>query len=695
MASKTTDKDLSLRCIAVVLGVFMAGGVLADDSSAPAQEELMNMMDMSLDDLMNLEVQTVSRVSEKLDEAPGTVYVITREDIKKRGYSSLKDALQVIPGFNVFHRDLDFVGAVRGLAANDNEKFTLMINGVEMNQVNEPDFLNGPINLDSVERIEVIVGPSSIFKPANTLVATINVITKEVKGLEAVASTGTDLDYGVTLMGGHAWSEKDKVSVVGTLERRKGFDSWSATRSVSPMNAFAGTENTGKSYHPNYFIVAKARHGEWSGQVVFHESTFPELRLGSSTPESLHTSYRDDMKGGSLKHEHVVSETLTTTASLSSVYKKSVRSTATAPWQFVQQVDHNGELGLLYTGWQGHTVQLGLQGVFEDNKQNGEAFFDSDGSSKQAFYNKNTWGLGAYLDDSVQVNEQLKLVGGIRGDYNTLLGEDTSIKWGGRAAAIYAVHEGWTTKIMYNRAIRMPSPLAALNEIWGIDAPSPPSWAAGAPNAEKPEILQTFEWTNIFYLEKTRVSLTGYYQMLDHFITWGSPHTNVGDYSGWGLEWDIKHHLTENVTPWINGTYIDSKFDTYPSFDAVVNAGDAHRAIDPDKRLIGAPGLTANTGLDWNLTEKMTFTTQVRYWTDQPVEITLDGSSTNTYFSHVNNQFYVDTTLLLKDVNGKGMDIRIAGKNILDNRDFVAGPWIIGQYRPRGATLEVSAYMPF
>ena len=114
------------------------------------------------------------------------MYVFTRETIIKRGYRSLADLLLVVPGFCVFHRDLDFVAGVRGLNANDNEKVSLLINGQWCNGAVEFDFLNGPINLDSVERVEVVVGPSSFFQRANTLAATINVITRDVQGAEVV-----------------------------------------------------------------------------------------------------------------------------------------------------------------------------------------------------------------------------------------------------------------------------------------------------------------------------------------------------------------------------------------------------------------------------------------------------------------------------------------------------------------------------
>ena len=101
-----------------------------------------------------------------------------------------------------------------------------------------------------------------------------------------------------------------------------------------------------------------------------------------------------------------------------------------------------------------------------------------------------------------------------------------------------------------------------------------------------------------------------------------------------------------------------------------------------------------NSGFDWNISDNLSFTSAVRYFTDQPVEKTYDTGTTTT-FSHVNNMFYVDMALLLKNVCKKGFDIQIAGKNILDNDEFVAGPWLTGQYRPCGASIEIRAYGKF
>jgi outer membrane receptor protein involved in Fe transport len=194
--------------------------------------------------------------------------------IMQRGYRSLGELLQVVPGFTVFHRDLTFVAGVRGLNANDNEKITLLINGEEFNNLQEPNFLNGPINLDNVDRVEVVVGPSSFFQRANTLAATINVITKDVFRTEVIASSGSALPYSGTFMTGHKWASDDFVSFSFTTEKKTGFDAWNAN--FRP--GLAGRNLTGELDEPNFFSVLKRQYGEWTFQGTAYRTQSRQQR---------------------------------------------------------------------------------------------------------------------------------------------------------------------------------------------------------------------------------------------------------------------------------------------------------------------------------------------------------------------------------------------------------------------------------
>jgi iron complex outermembrane receptor protein len=213
---------------------------------------------MSLEQLMNVQVTTISRVSERIDEAPGSIYTFDHDTIANRGYRSLGELLQVVPGFTVFHRDLQYVAGVRGLNANDNEKLSLLINGQNVNGMNEPDFLNGPINLDNAKRVEVVVGPSSLFQQANTLAATVNVITRDVEGVVVDTGMGNALRYSATVMAGHAWNDDHKFTLSITTEDKRGFDAFG--RGFRPL--LEGRQVVGELEEPNYLIVGKGQVGE-------------------------------------------------------------------------------------------------------------------------------------------------------------------------------------------------------------------------------------------------------------------------------------------------------------------------------------------------------------------------------------------------------------------------------------------------
>jgi iron complex outermembrane receptor protein len=175
-----------------------------------------NLAELSLEQLMDIRVTTLSRVDENIDEAPGSIYAYDRDTFTKRGYHSLGELLQTVPGFTVFHKDLGYVAGVRGLNANDNEKISLLINGQNINGVNEPDFLNGPINLDSARSVEVVVGPSSLFQQANTLAATVNILTRDVEGVVVDAGAGNYLNYSTTVMAGHQFSPEHNFTLAVT-----------------------------------------------------------------------------------------------------------------------------------------------------------------------------------------------------------------------------------------------------------------------------------------------------------------------------------------------------------------------------------------------------------------------------------------------------------------------------------------------
>lgn len=165
---------MSLFMVALILTACTIG------CAAPAKLDLSNL---SLEDLMKIEVTTASKKPEKLSKSPAAVFIIDSEDIYRYGYKTLGDALSSIVGFYTStDRSYDYVGVRGYMRPGDyNTRILLLVDG---HRINDPMFdmapigEDFPIDMESVSRIEVVKGPGSSLWGSNALLAVVNVITR-------------------------------------------------------------------------------------------------------------------------------------------------------------------------------------------------------------------------------------------------------------------------------------------------------------------------------------------------------------------------------------------------------------------------------------------------------------------------------------------------------------------------------------
>jgi outer membrane receptor for ferrienterochelin and colicins len=183
---------------------FLLLTINSANSLAQNSSPLPNLLDKSLEDLMMIQIDTVygaSGFSQKVTEAPASVTIITSEEIQKYGYRTLADILRNVRGFYVtYDRNYSYLG-VRGYGppGDYNSRIALMIDGHRFNDNIYDAALIGtefPIDVDLIERVEVIRGPNSSQYIASSFLGVVNIITKHGRELPKVSVAGEAASYG-------------------------------------------------------------------------------------------------------------------------------------------------------------------------------------------------------------------------------------------------------------------------------------------------------------------------------------------------------------------------------------------------------------------------------------------------------------------------------------------------------------------
>lgn len=175
---------------AAMLSMLVAAPAVATDSSTSA------LKSMSIEELMNIEVTSVSKTAAPLSTAPAAIYVITHEDIVRSGATSLPEILRLAPNLQVAQiTSSSFAITARGFNGSAASKLLVLIDG---RSVYTP-FYSGvswdvqDVLPENIERIEVISGPGATLWGANAVNGVINIITRSTDvtaGASAVVGAG-------------------------------------------------------------------------------------------------------------------------------------------------------------------------------------------------------------------------------------------------------------------------------------------------------------------------------------------------------------------------------------------------------------------------------------------------------------------------------------------------------------------------
>jgi iron complex outermembrane receptor protein len=165
---------------------------------------------MNIEDLMNVQVSSVSKKEEKLSRTAAAIFVINAEDIRRSGATSVPDALRMVPGLDVGQiNGSTWAISARGFNQQFTNKLLVMIDGRVVYTSTFAGVFWDTISdfpLEDIARIEVIRGPGGTVWGANAVVGVINIFTKEAsetRGGMVVAQGGNiDQESGMVQYGG-------------------------------------------------------------------------------------------------------------------------------------------------------------------------------------------------------------------------------------------------------------------------------------------------------------------------------------------------------------------------------------------------------------------------------------------------------------------------------------------------------------
>ncbi len=492
---------------------------------------------MPLQELLDLPVNVASLAAESFVDAPSSVTVFTRQDIRNLGARTIEELLNYVPGMQAVRtasRSTYAVGARGRNSAQLSNDILFLLNGQRLND----DFsgaallFNRHLATGNVQQVEVVRGPVSALYGSNAFLGVVNIVTS------------VELREGQVAIGSHDGREAS-LAVSGGDERYHASLFLSGQRDTG--EAFADPTNPGTSTRdPNRAwnlyatfetgaLRVDARHASFDADefYLFRITPANPINRYDADDSSLRASYKlvhDDaadlvLSGGVRRIDNSALAEPLGAATMTALNAAGL-TTGTAPflggsvvelteWQLALDGSRRwGERHRLFGGVEfRHTKfdkllnqnnyesvdlvnavilrQPGTIAFYGDVIETGA--FGPDGESREVF--------GAYVQDKIRLHDDLDATLGARLDHYSDFGSTVTP----RAALVYTASADTTLKLMYGEAFRAPTVL----ELDTVNSPA----SVGNPTLE-PERIRTTELAWLQEFGRTHFTLTGYYSNL-------------------------------------------------------------------------------------------------------------------------------------------------------------------------------------
>jgi outer membrane receptor for ferrienterochelin and colicins len=526
-----------LRWALFALAFALAPAFSAEVSNPPKTD----LTEVPLEALMQMDVPKVvgaSKFEQKTTEAPASVTVVSNEEIKRYGYRTLAEILESAQGFYVsYDHNYSFLG-VRGMSLGDfNSRVLVLVDGHRINSsVTDGAYIETAfiLDVDLIDRVEIIRGPGSVLYGNNAFFAVINVLTRQpgqLNGFEASGEYGEFDTYKARASFGKAFTNGLNVLLSGTYYHSDGVgDIFFRQFDTPAQNNGVASDKDGDWYastfgslgYSDFSLEGAFIHREKYNPTAQYYTTFNDSRLKTT----------DERGYAALKFAHSFPEIVDVSARVSydrSYYKigypfSTVDSTGTVetPLAFYEETDigdwFTAELQFNKRLWDRHILTVGAE--YRDDFNLDQSTVDGHtGQPVPGGSNHQTrQSYGVYAQGDFQLRTNLHFNGGVRydqyGDY------DASVN--PRLALIYQPFEKSTLKAIYGTAFRAPN-------FWELTY-------SGFQNL-KPEEITGYELVYEQGIGRyLRGSLSGFYNEMDKLIVFESGTYTNFDAEAKGLE---------------------------------------------------------------------------------------------------------------------------------------------------------------
>jgi iron complex outermembrane receptor protein len=485
---------------------FIVPLLLALAASAFGQTAPKDLSEASLEDLMNIKVETVygaSKHLQKVTQAPASVTIATSDEIRRYGYRTLGDVLRSVPGFYVTYDRNYIYAAVRGVGRTGdyNSRILLLVDGHRTNDdVYESASLatEFPIDIDLIERIEIVRGPSSSIYGSSAFFAVVNIISKRgsrAQGLQVAASAASyDTGYTRVTYGeefGRGWEFLLSGSFYDSHGQKrlyfKEFDTPETNHGIAQdcdhdkfVQAFANL-----SYRD---LSLQAVYGSRNKGVptASFETVFNDSRLQTTDRYGyVDVGYTHKFP----KQFDLMAHAYFDNTTYSATYP--YRNPSTADSQVILNKDYdNGawwgeEVKLSKPLFTNHRLTLGNE--YRDNFRETQGNFDVDPYHVYLDDHRGSEVWALYAQDEYAIRKNLLLNAGVRYDHYSTFGGTTNP----RAGLIYSPRPKTALKFLYGTAFRAPNAYEMFFQDGSTMAPNPHL---------QPETIRTAEFVVEQYL---------------------------------------------------------------------------------------------------------------------------------------------------------------------------------------------------